>query len=67
MPRLTRSPLPSSPHTQILADRYYRVMATGPTSSPLAAQRQADAFKTVALTWLARNQVRAARGPAGLA
>jgi hypothetical protein len=39
------------------ADRYYRVMAMDRDSTPADARRAADAFRTVALTWMARNQV----------
>ncbi len=39
------------------ADRYYRLTATGPNSTAADAQRASDAFKNVALTWMARNQV----------
>lgn len=39
------------------ADRYYRLMAMDRDSTPDDAQRAADAFKSVALTWMARNQV----------
>jgi hypothetical protein len=39
------------------ADRFYRLTAVGPNSSPAEAQRAAEAFRSVALLWLARNQV----------
>lgn len=38
-------------------DRFYRLTAVGVNSSPAEAQRAADAFRAVALTWMARNQV----------
>ncbi|PSC67853.1 ABC transporter ATP-binding permease [Micractinium conductrix] len=39
------------------ADRFYRLMAMDRDSTPADAARAAEAFKTVALTWMARNQV----------
>lgn len=39
------------------SDRFYRLTAVGVNSSPAEAQRAADAFRAVALTWMARNQV----------
>ncbi|EFN54080.1 hypothetical protein CHLNCDRAFT_136198 [Chlorella variabilis] len=47
------------------ADRYYRLTAMDRDSTPADAQRAADAFKNVAFTWIARNQV-AVRFAAGL-
>ncbi len=46
-------PIPPAPCT----DRFYRLTAVGPSSSPAEARRAADAFRAVALTWMARNQV----------
>lgn len=39
------------------ADRYYRLMAMNRDSTPADAERAANAFRAVALTWMARNQV----------
>ena len=47
------------------ADRFYRVVGMGRDSTPQDARRAGDAFKTVALTWLARNQVRMLGGGGG--
>lgn len=41
------------------SDRYYRVMAMGKGSSQSDATEAAEAFRTVALTWLARKRVAA--------
>ncbi|KAL4429002.1 hypothetical protein ABPG77_006041 [Micractinium sp. CCAP 211/92] len=39
------------------ADRYYRLMAMNRDTTPADAERAAQAFRAVALTWMARNQV----------
>ncbi|GAB4814131.1 hypothetical protein N2152v2_001177 [Parachlorella kessleri] len=39
------------------ADRYYKVMTMSRDSKSGDAQRAADAFRTVALTWMARSQL----------
>lgn len=39
------------------ADRFYRLTAVGLDSSPADAERAAEAFRSVALLWMARNQV----------
>lgn len=39
------------------ADRYYRLMAMNRDTTPADAERAAAAFRAVALTWMARNQV----------
>lgn len=40
-----------------LTCRYYRLMVSGPGVTPGDSQRAAEAFRVVALTWMARNQV----------
>ncbi|KAL4440328.1 hypothetical protein ABPG75_003329 [Micractinium tetrahymenae] len=39
------------------ADRYYRLMSMNRDTTPADAERAANAFRAVALTWMARNQV----------
>lgn len=48
------------------ADRFYRVVGVGKDTEAKDTKRSADAFKNVAITWLARKQV-AARFAAALA
>lgn len=47
------------------ADRFYRVVGVGKDTVAIDTKRNADAFKNVAITWLARKQV-AARFAAAL-
>lgn len=58
-------PGPSPPHLTLLHHtfrfRYYRVMAMNRDSTAADANRAAEAFRLVALTWMARSQV----SPAG--
>lgn len=57
-----RRPPPASrcctcPPAPRLPDRYYRLMAMNRDTTPADAERAAAAFRAVALTWMARNQV----------
>jgi hypothetical protein len=44
------------------SDRYYRVMAMDANRTAVSAAEAATAFRTVALTWIARRRVAARMG-----